>query len=876
MLNHTNIESLSAIHSRLTGDRRAMAELLAWLFPFNDRVIVNKDSGLMAAYEYTGPDTDSVTDAAMLKVVTDLSHALRGLTRRPFNIWWIVHRRRTSTYDTLPMPDPVSQMIDDQRKAAFEKSANYLNRHYFVPVMTPAVGLDRFTGRFSHAMNHDGQSLWKSLGEAVAGTFSDQYAFAYSATELEKEVDRFEELLSGMIASVPAIKCARLIGDRLGAFLHATGSPTTDQQAAVEIDTSQFLDVAITENSIDVGPDFLRFDGGGKQRFGFGTGIPSNRENWPDKVHPTLLDGLLKLQGELTICHLFRVSKRSDAEKHIRSMRRYHDNRRMDWRGVVSAGINGGDTSGVRQNSARVKASSRTQTTLDDLSMGNKAYGWYNLSVIGYSPIFRPGDVDAEVAAYEAGLDLMKRIDEVFRAAKWTPVRETLHLVSAFSATIPGMWKETARWIWLNTDGLARILPLRTVSRGEVVNAYLSKEMNQRIPALAALPTDYGTPYSYTGFWGPLGHRLSIGKSRSGKTIFEALCWTLGRKIPNSQAYIVDKDYSNKIPVILQGGEYIDFTEDASDRAKINPLLLLKADRHFEWVSSFVEVLASLRGYAVTTADKQNLDIQLRAIKKLTNRSQWRLHTLHVSLPSGPFRNELAPWVGDGTFAHYFDNVDDAFDNAALSRSRLVGMEIGKVLSKTLVAVPLLGYLIYRINDGIEENRRNGIVAPTLISLPEVHHLLGNPIFEKMLGDWLATLGKKLGQIAMDSQSPENYFNSNIFPQIRDNVPTRIMLPTDAEITPSLRAAFRDGFGMNDAQINSLGNDMVQQRDYLIMQADGFSRKLSIRLDPQSVAILRSELSAQAMFDKYYASGEPDWKNRYIADMVRQMERNHG
>jgi type IV secretion system protein VirB4 len=874
VLNQRPVESLPAIHQRIVGDRRAMAELLAWLFPFNDRIVVNKDSGLMAAYEFTGPDTDSISSTAMLKMVNDVSHALKGSTRRPFNIWWIVHRRRISNYDTLPMPDPISQMIDDGRKAAFEKSSNYLNRHYFVPVMTPAVGLDGFAGRLSHSMNHDGMPIWKAMSEALMGTFADQYAFAYSDTQLAKEVIRFEELLAGMTSSTPDVKCRRLVGDAYGAFLHACASPTTGDQAAVEMDTAQFLDVSITENNIDVGHDTLLFDGGGKRRYGFATGIPSHRENWPDQVHPTLLDGLLKLQGELTICHMFRVSKRTDAEKHIRSMRRYHDNRRMDVRGVLSAGMNGGDTSGVRQNTARIKASSRTQGLLDDLSMGKKAYGWYAFNVISYSPMFRTDEEAPK--ALEAGLELVKAVDEVLRGAKWTPVQESHHLVSAFSLTLPGMWKENARWAWIDTDALARMLPLRTVSRGEPVNAYLSKEMNQRIPALAALPTDYGTPYSYTGFWGPLGHRLSVGKSRTGKTIFEALCWTLGRKIPNSQAYIVDKDYSNKIPILLQGGEYIDYTEDASKRATTNPLLLLEHDRHFEWVSNWIELLASMRGYKVTTADQQNLEKQLKAIQKLKDRSMWRLQTLYVQFPKGPFRDQLAPWVGEGIFAHYFDNVEDAFENAAKNPSRLVGMEVGKILTKVLVALPMLSYLIYRIEDGIDENRRRRIVAPTLISLPEVHQLLDNPMFEAMLDNWLKTLGKKLGQVAMDSQSPENYFNSKIFHSIRDNVPTRIFLPTDAQITPSLRAAYRDGFGLNDAQIDALSTNMVRQRDYFITQSDGFSRKLSVQLDTRSVAILRSELSAQALFDRIYETGDPNWKEQYLDAMIKQLEKNHG
>lgn len=871
-------EALAAVRTRLNDESRPMAEMLPWLFPLDDRTLVNKDSSLMAIYEFVGPDTDTASTATMWSLLGDLSHALRALSRRPFHLWWLVERRKSSRYETLPMPDPVSQVVDDERKKAFEQSANYRNRHYVALSMPPQSGLNRFAGRFAHAMTND-QNMVQALTNALRGTFSDNHAFAYTTAELAAEAERFEQLLSGVIAGTPHLSFQRLSGDRLGAFIATAASPVVAPKHAVALATGQFLDDAYTDTMIDVGGDHLLMHAGGQRRYAFATGIPSHRENWPDTVDPTLLDGLLKLDGELTIAHVFRQASRSAQETQINGMKKYHSNRKLSPRKLISAGMNGGDTSTVDPDEAREEAEGDAKALLKNVAKGKKAYGWYNFTVMSYSPSFKR---DAEaLQAYEAGWDLAKSVDEVLTAGKWVPVREHEHVLSSFSATIPGMWKEIARWIWLDYDALARLLPLRSVSPGEPVNRHLTKEMRQRIPAIAAFPTEYGTPYYYTGFAGPLGHRLLVGGSRTGKTIFEALCWTLARKVPDSTVIILDKDGSNEIPIILQGGQYIDYTSGSRNQAKANPMRMLMPtgkkewdDRNFAWLGNFIELLASQRKYEPTTQDRETLDKQLRATRDTFlsngNKQILRLHTVLVQFPKGRFSEELAPWAGSGSLAHVFDNEEDAFAELTKSKTRLIGAEVGEILKNPLVATPMLDYLFHCANNLIESNAELGIVAPTLISLPEVHHLLKYKVFVGMLENWLKVLAKKLGQIGMDSQSAEDYVHSDLFPSIRDNVPIRIFLPkSQAEMTPSLIEAYRDGFGLNDSQMNLIQTSTIR-RDYIIAQADGFTRRISLPLDERSVAILRSELSAKVLFNEIRHSGNPDWRQQYIDEAVRR------
>ncbi|REG58556.1 type IV secretion system protein VirB4 [Paraburkholderia sp. BL6669N2] len=869
-------ESLTRVAQRTDGDRRSTAELVPWLFRFSDSLIVNKDSALMATYGFTGPDADALSTSHILELMDNLLTSLRDMARRPITMWWTVHRRRSARYLSAPMPDPVSQQVDDARRETFMKAANYSNRHFLTFTLAPEVGIDRFAGKLTHGMTHDGLSLINSLLQAVRGTFSDQYLFAYTASELAAVVEAFEHILFGFVAGNPRLDCQRLSGNRLGAFMHACGSPASDHLQAVSVPDIPALDVAMCDTEVRPGHDYLHFYAGGRQRFGIAAGIPARRDFWPDSVLPTSLDGLLKLPGEVTISHCFRLTSPSAAMHFIDGVRRYHEGRRLDTRSLLAATLRGGDLTGARQNQARSAAADEANRRAGKVEMAEELYGYYNLSVLSYSPVFETGPFDdghTAEAAWTQAVATHKAVEEALRAAQFTPVRETLHALSAFATTIPGMWRECARWSFIDTEALVRLLPLRGVSDGHRVNAHLTKETGVRCPALAAFPTEFGTPYWFTGFLGDVGHMLVCGRTGFGKTIFMLLCATLFRKYPNAWLYGFDKDQSMRIPTILQGGRYMQFDSEASDvhpneLARINPLMLLADRRHLEFLVEWIVLLVQQRGtYRVTAADRRELQTALAATRSRSDRRLWRLRTVHASLPAGPLADELALWVGPAVHAHYFDNVMDSFDDA-----RWVSMATDRILANSVIARPFLSYVTYRIQDSLEQRRTNGVIGPTVVMLPEIWNLLDDESFARQIGNWIVTMRKKLGCVWMDAQSPEQVSSSAIWPQIRDNVLVRVFVPVE-NFTPSAKTAYQRDFGLSDGQIRAI-QKLVAKRDYFIAEQGGASRRVSVPLDPRTIAILRSEMSAQIMFDRHLHSGLSDWKERYIEEATAQARGN--
>lgn len=167
-------ESLTQIEERLAGRRRSTAELVPWLFKYSDFMIANKDSALMVSFEFTAPDSNSISMTVMRELYEHVAASLGNLSRYPISLWWTVHRRLDSRYVTLPMPDKVAQMVDDDRHANFLAEGNYVNRHFVTFSLLPQVGLDAFASRVMHGVTHDDLSIPSALWEAVRATFSDR------------------------------------------------------------------------------------------------------------------------------------------------------------------------------------------------------------------------------------------------------------------------------------------------------------------------------------------------------------------------------------------------------------------------------------------------------------------------------------------------------------------------------------------------------------------------------------------------------------------------------------------------------------------------------------------------------------------------------
>ncbi len=834
---------------------RPLAELAPWLFPARDDLIVNKDSGVMACHEFEGIDTDGASKFKMQGLAKTLNKLLVQLQEEPLMFWWTVVRRRTTVYPESEFPDPVSQGVDDAMKSAFLAGKNYVNKHYLSTVLLAHSGVMRFQERLGYAIQR-GQPLSSAFVDAVKSIFDDQRIFAYTPPELEETCEKIDRILSDITETLTDLKFRRLAGAKLGGFLHGMISPQADYQENLGLpglttdeepdllDCPPLLDEALSEGTMAPGRDFLHFSGF-RQKFA----VIITVKAYSESLELSALDRLYSVPGEITVSHAVRLLPRSEAEAHAEKMRNFHENKKWSWKATAKAVVNKGehsDSKGVT-NPGRENLAKQARKAHGEFTQGKKAGLYLYSCIICYGDTLDEADETAE------------RVESVLRQAHLNPEREEQHAVSAFATSVPGMWKECARWKFFNSKAFSMIAPVHTITRGQTENAYFTEQTKHYSPSLVVLPTDYDTPLYFSTHLGDLGHGFLAGPSRSGKTVLANLLATMFRRYKNAQIIFVDKDNSSRIPILLQGGTYLDFSSDSGP--KLSPIQRV-SEETLEYTINWIELLLAQRGFKVGAEDTKDLEASLRATVRLNNPKMKRLSTVFSQLSRVNLRTELEAWVGNRIDAKYFDNEADGFDLSG----GLLGIEAGKLLTNERVAIPAMDYVFERIDHMLREQRAQGIVRPTFIYLAEVWHLVRLPWYREKLNDWLKTLAKRCACVWMDTQSIEDYIQSGIFAAMRDNIPNRIYLPNDKAESESLRHLYRREFELTDNQIERIA-DGTQKRDYFFQQGD-MSRMISLRFSPEVLATLRSDTAAQIIFDRHLQSGAPDWKERYIQEVI--------
>ena len=112
---------------------RAKAERLfdhlPWVALIGPGLVLNKDGGFQKTLAFRGPDLASSTDASLVATRAQLNNALRRLGSR-----WCLHiealRASSQDYPTSAFPDPVSDLIDNERRGAFEAQERHFESRY--------------------------------------------------------------------------------------------------------------------------------------------------------------------------------------------------------------------------------------------------------------------------------------------------------------------------------------------------------------------------------------------------------------------------------------------------------------------------------------------------------------------------------------------------------------------------------------------------------------------------------------------------------------------------------------------------------------------------------------------------------------------------
>ena len=96
-----------------------LSDLIPWAGLVAPGVILNKDGSFLSAISYRGPDLDSATESELLAMSARVNNVLRRLGSG-WAIYAEAQRVASTGYAQSHWPDPLSRVIDEERRILFE------------------------------------------------------------------------------------------------------------------------------------------------------------------------------------------------------------------------------------------------------------------------------------------------------------------------------------------------------------------------------------------------------------------------------------------------------------------------------------------------------------------------------------------------------------------------------------------------------------------------------------------------------------------------------------------------------------------------------------------------------------------------------------
>src|SRR5262245_32961034 len=116
---------------------RMLADFLPWAAIVAEGVVLNKDGSLQRTARFRGPDLESATPAELVGTSARLNNALRRLGSG-WAIFVEARRDIAQHYPKSEFPEPVSALVDIERKAQFEEEgAHFENAYYLTFLFLP-------------------------------------------------------------------------------------------------------------------------------------------------------------------------------------------------------------------------------------------------------------------------------------------------------------------------------------------------------------------------------------------------------------------------------------------------------------------------------------------------------------------------------------------------------------------------------------------------------------------------------------------------------------------------------------------------------------------------------------------------------------------
>ena len=538
--------------------RSVLADYLPWAALVAPGVILNKDGAFQRTARFRGPDLDSASDEAVAVIAARINNVLRRLGSG-WALFVEARRDPALAYPQSVFPDPLSALVDEERRAAFlEDGAHFESRYYLTLLYLPPP--DR-TGRLADLFlegRAGGQADWRG--------------------ELAGFIDRSSRVLALIEAMVP--QAAWLSDAETLSFLH--GAVSTARQAVRVPQTPAFLDAVLASEPLH---------GGLEPRLGQAHLRVLTLVGFPSQTAPGLLDDLNRLAFSYRWTTRAIFLDKSQAQGLLAKIRRQWFAKRKSIAALLQEALTQ-QPAALVDNDAANKAS-EADLALQDLGGDAVAYAFVTVNLVVW---------DDDPAAADAKLALAER---VITGRDFTIIRERVGAVEAWLGSLPGHAYANVRQPPLSTLNLAHIAPMSAVWAGPERNAHLDG------PPLLMARTEGSTPFRLSTHVGEVGHTLVVGPTGAGKSVLLAVMALQFRRYRGARIFAFDFGASIRAAALGMGGAFHDLggVLRQSDRPAVDLQPLSRIDQESEriWAADWLAAILTQQGVAVTPAVRDHV-----------------------------------------------------------------------------------------------------------------------------------------------------------------------------------------------------------------------------------------------------------------------------
>ncbi len=797
---------------RLRGYRtraQGLPDLLPWQRLAAPGVVECKDGSLVAGWRVRGLDTASSTYSEMDWISGKANEALRVLGNG-----WMLHMSASREFsrayppeESSRYPDPVTQMIDDERRAYFGADWCYSTDTVMCLTYKPDI-----------AAAHLARQARSAEAEASLADETLKY-FRLTLQQVEDvlaSVLRMERLREHEMTSGGDTFQSSDLLSHLQLCLSGEGQPIRVSAVPMYLDAVLGAgDLSLNGTTPRLGERYISFVSIG---------------NFPPESWPAMLSKFdsLPMPFRFSIRYQFL-----DQWSAIREIERY----RKGWKQSMTRVI---DQLLSRKNP---RINRDAQNMHEDAEQAETEVR---------SGAVRAGFLSAGVVLMHKDKktleEMSREVRRLFMSLGFSGWIETINTMEAWLGSHPGNGHANIRRPIINTLNLADMLPLSSVWTGLPHNPCPYYPPQSR--CLAVLTTDGNTPFRMNLHEGDLGHTLILGPTGSGKSTLLALIAAQFRAYDNSSMFVFDKGLSMFALAHGAGGDHYDIGRGALSFAPLQRID--ESEEEFSWTANWIAGLAELQKMPVLPAHRNAIHQTLDTLRHNPPTMRSLTDFCHV-LQNQDLRQALRHYTQAGDMGHLLDAQTDS-----LELSRFVVFEIESLMEMGETnLIPVLLYLFHRIEKMLQGQ-------PALLLLDEAWVMLGHPVFRDRIREWLKTFRRKNCAVVMATQSISDAEKSGIMDMLVESCLTKYYLANHAAEDEQPLRLYRQ-MGLNDRQIGII-RQMTPKLDYYLVQPSG-RRRVQLALGPKTLAFVgASDRDSIARLQTLMTAYPDTWREEWLKE----------